>query len=125
MCRFRDLLVDAALRHGVVPLLLARLDWRASGHAASSSGQGASASDAGSASGSGGADASSAAGSGGDRDEAVARVLAVDVLHLLAAEGAHAAQVGVTADVTLGGQFTMAIQLEQQLLTTSSSVTKT
>lgn len=77
----------------MVQLLLARLDWRASGHGASSAEKGASASDAGSVAGGGGPDATSAAGSGGDRDEAVARVLAVDVLHLLAAEGAHAAQV--------------------------------
>ena len=99
--RFRDLLVEAALRHGVVPLLLARLDWRASGHRAGSPKKSASASDAGSVAGNS-ADASSAAGSSGDRDEAVARVLAVDVLHLLAAEGAHAAQVGVTADGAVG-----------------------
>lgn len=93
--RFRDLLVEAALRHGVVPLLLARLDWRASAPGGASSPP--KSSPAGGASvaagGSSGRGDAAAAGSGGDRDEAVARVLAVDVLHLLAAEGAHAAQV--------------------------------
>jgi len=88
--------VEAALTKGVVPLLLARLDWRASASTTAASGPFAAAGGGSVAQvqqpGGGGSGAS--AGSGDDRDEAVARVLAVDVLHLLAAEGAHAAQVG-------------------------------
>lgn len=87
--------MEAALTNGVMPLLLARLDWRASASTTAASGPsagGGGSSVAQQQPGGGGNGAS--AGSGEDRDEAVARVLAVDVLHLLAAEGAHAAQVG-------------------------------
>lgn len=73
-CRFRDLLVEAAVAEGLVAALLQRLDWRSGG---------------------GGALAAADGGGrgGGDRDASVARVLAVGVLRLLAAEGPHSAQV--------------------------------
>ncbi|KAK9809260.1 hypothetical protein WJX72_012293 [[Myrmecia] bisecta] len=65
--RSRDVLVGAALSAGLVQLLLRKLDWR--------SGKGDEVDEQG-------------------RDEAVERVLAVDLLHLLAAEGAYAMAVG-------------------------------
>ena len=65
--RSRDVLVGAAVAGGLVPELLGRLEWHTRAATASAAAQ--------------------------ERDEAVERVLAIDVLHLLAAEGAGAAEV--------------------------------
>ncbi|KAK9807966.1 hypothetical protein WJX73_008492 [Symbiochloris irregularis] len=62
--RARSLLVGAALSAGLVPFLLAKLDWRTRAQQATVQEE--------------------------ERDEAVERVVAVEVLHLLAAEGLHA-----------------------------------
>ena len=64
--RSRDLLVGAALAAGLVPELLGRLEWRSARDGPAPA----------------------------ERDEAVERVLVVDVLRLMAAEGPHAPEVG-------------------------------
>lgn len=64
--RSRDLLVGAAVAAGLVPELLGRLEWRSARDGPAPA----------------------------ERDEAVERVLIVDVLRLMAAEGPHAAEVG-------------------------------
>jgi hypothetical protein len=80
-----------ALQYGLIPELLASLDWQA-GRA----GGGAAAGGAGAAGG--------AAGGGGDDDDAaVLRVLAVDVLKALQLEGLHSQQVGDSAGRVGGG----------------------
>lgn len=81
--RFRDVLVEAALQAGLVPALLSRLDWRQ----ADSGGGGTVAKNR--------EDGSrwEAGGGGEQRGASVARVLAVSVLRLLAAEGTHSPQV--------------------------------
>ena len=66
LCRSRDLLVGAALAGGLVPELLGRLEWRSAREGPAPA----------------------------ERDEAVERVLVVDVLRLMAAEGPHAPEVG-------------------------------
>ncbi len=78
--RSRDLLVGAALGAGLLQLLLQRLDWR-------------SRSD-------GGGSTSTGAGVAGDEasDEAVQRVLFVDVINLLALEGTYAVEVRSVLD---------------------------
>ena len=63
--RSRDVLVGGAVAGGLVQELLGRLEWRTTQAAAASE----------------------------ECDEAVERVLAVDVLRLLAAEGPHAPEV--------------------------------
>ena len=63
--RSRDLLVGAALAGGLVPELLGRLEWRSAREGPAPA----------------------------ERDEAVERVLVVDVLRLMAAEGPHALEV--------------------------------
>lgn len=63
--RSRDVLVGGAVAGGLVQELLGRLEWRTTQQAAAAE----------------------------ERDEAVERVLAVDVLRLLAAEGPHAPEV--------------------------------
>jgi DnaJ family protein C protein 13 len=90
--RQRDLLVGQAVQVGLPQKLLAMLDWRSS-RGSSSSGT------AGAADGSTGQEGT--AGSGGaagvsqaqEQEQAVERTLAVDVLRLLAEDGAYAAQV--------------------------------
>lgn len=76
--RSRDLLVGAALGAGLLQLLLQRLDWRRSSR---------------------NGDTISAAGDEAS-DEAVQRVLFVDVINLLALEGAYASQVRAVLDAS-------------------------
>ncbi|KAK9915634.1 hypothetical protein WJX75_001835 [Coccomyxa subellipsoidea] len=73
--RARDSLVGAALAAGLLPRLLAKLDWRKG-------------------SGAGGF------GEEEERAESMERVLAVELLHLLAAEGTYGAQVSAQLDVS-------------------------
>ncbi|KAK9822709.1 hypothetical protein WJX81_005943 [Elliptochloris bilobata] len=82
--RMRDTLIAAALGCGLVPLLLAKLDWRRSdGGRGAGAGAGAK----------GAVDAQ-------DQAEAAERVLAVAVLRALAAEGEHASAVNELLDAS-------------------------
>jgi DnaJ family protein C protein 13 len=85
--RSRDLLVGAALGAGLLQLLLQRLDWRSSNGDTSSTTTTAT-------------DAAAAAAGDEASDEAVQRVLFVDVINLLACEGAYASQVHAVLDAS-------------------------
>lgn len=89
--RFRDGLVEAALQGGLVPALLSRLDWQQ----ADSSGVGTVAQTREDGS------RGEAGGGGEERGASVARVLAVSVLRLLAADGAHSSQVLLSTVYTI------------------------
>jgi DnaJ family protein C protein 13 len=89
-CRGRDALVGAALRAGLAQLLLARLEWRAGGASAAVGAADTSASAA--------ALAAVAGDPAAAREAAVRRVLAVDLLNLLTAPGAHAAEARAALD---------------------------
>jgi DnaJ family protein C protein 13 len=88
--RQRDLLVGQAVQVGLTQKLLAMLDWRSS--RVSSSGNGSAAGAAVDSPGQPGAAGSSAT-QAQEQEQAVERTLAVDVLRLLAEDGAYASQV--------------------------------
>jgi DnaJ family protein C protein 13 len=85
--RQRDLLVGQAVQAGLPQKLLAMLDWASS--RGSSSGGGT----AGAADGSAGQQGAAGASQAQEQEQAVERTLAVDVLRLLAEDGAYASQV--------------------------------
>ena len=104
--RSRDLLVGSALNTGLLTLLLNKLDWRSrrvSGEGISlfstSPGGGGSSGGGGSAHDGSAAAAASVAGDEAS-DEAVQRVLFVDVINLMALEGQYANQVRSVLDVS-------------------------
>lgn len=82
--RSRDLLVGSALNSGLLTLLLNRLDWRSRSGQASPTGH----------------DAAAAAAGDEASDEAVQRVLFVDVINLMALEGQYANQVRSVLDAS-------------------------
>ncbi|GIM04041.1 hypothetical protein Vretimale_8678, partial [Volvox reticuliferus] len=92
--RQRDALVLQALQYGLIPELLASLDWQSSrGGPAVVPGPVANTGSA-----TGGDSAGGGGGTGGDDDVAVLRVLAVDVLKALQLEGLHSQQVNNLLD---------------------------
>ncbi|KAG2494521.1 hypothetical protein HYH03_007288 [Edaphochlamys debaryana] len=86
--RQRDALVLQALQYGLIPELLAALEWGAAARGGGPGGDGA-----GPGGGGGGGQDGGGSGNAGGGEAAVVRVLAVDVLRALRAEGAHSHQV--------------------------------